>query len=972
MKGQYFILAVFIVFLLSEETFSQWIDLSNSKKIIVSDTTLIQYELSEDGKSIYAIDKNYKLFKFDNQSGNKLWNKELSKTDLGAFKFKFAKLLFSGDKYFVCGEKNDTLQISIFNTAPDTVIKKINLMRDGNYISDILIQNNNLYFYQSDNTRRSYGGGLTDYWDGLLQTYIINDSLLKNINMSYDGFNINLNLNKEGRFCLYYSEYIYFDFYKGTVNVNFYIQRLKIYNSYQNRFHTLFSKNSGYSEKMSNPPPLKSLCLSKFGNFSALQFNDSLFIYDNISCSVVSKLKISGITTSLVFSDDNKYLIRASNKNLYKCNSNYLQITDSIVIPELINKIESLAFSSDQSGIYFISGKEIYKTNSDLNSDELIASFFVEDVCIVGNNVDFVNSSSGNPLKFSWEFGDGTTSSEQNPSHIYNTPGFYDVKLKIYKNDLYSEIEIIKVINVLPKFQFKLSYEKNENQCPQLVKFKNLSLGIIDSVLWNFDNKYLSTELNPTWYSNHSGIFNVKLKVFSNRFVYDTTFDISINLNTFPLDISKFSFEKILENEKNSIILKGFECSDKSIIYNLPGSKVERIDENKNKIWSLDSINYSGILNKINFDNYYFYSLNNFVKFNTLNNIVNRVKFEKVMEYMKYIRPYFCKVFLDDVQRSIFSLNLTIFDDNFKEIDKIKMYEKTYENSYFTKIEGFDYINIDCDFNYKNNYDFIFKYNLTYSTSDASFNKTYHYDYSLYLGNKKLSSDKNINFKSFIRLNDKMCIVSYNDFTIISYDSASNEIWKIKLTKNDNLYSLLKLNDTCFIGVGSHQGILGYSIINDKGMIIDSTDIECRFGSFYHVSITPDTNLLISGYIYLDTSANKTPYFVKTNSKQIKDLLRSNLIYTSIPEITDVNFTIKPNPAIDYITISFSNSELSNKSISIFNSLGIEMKFKPSEGWQPSEGSSISFSTEDFPSGVYYCTLNTGMNRITKSFVVVR
>ena len=85
MKGQYFILAVFIVFLLSEETYSQWINLINSKKIIVSDTSLIQYELSADGKSIYAIDKNYKLYKFDNKTGNKLWVKELSKKGLRYF-----------------------------------------------------------------------------------------------------------------------------------------------------------------------------------------------------------------------------------------------------------------------------------------------------------------------------------------------------------------------------------------------------------------------------------------------------------------------------------------------------------------------------------------------------------------------------------------------------------------------------------------------------------------------------------------------------------------------------------------------------------------------------------------------------------------------------------------------------------------------------------------------------------------------
>jgi hypothetical protein len=32
----------------------------------------------------------------------------------------------------------------------------------------------------------------------------------------------------------------------------------------------------------------------------------------------------------------------------------------------------------------------------------------------------------------------------------------------------------------------------------------------------------------------------------------------------------------------------------------------------------------------------------------------------------------------------------------------------------------------------------------------------------------------------------------------------------------------------------------------------------------------------------------------------------------------------------------------------------------------------INVSTESFPSGVYYCTFNSGMNRITKSFVVAK
>ena len=86
---------------------------------------------------------------------------------------------------------------------------------------------------------------------------------------------------------------------------------------------------------------------------------------------------------------------------------------------------------------------------------------------------------------------------------------------------------------------------------------------------------------------------------------------------------------------------------------------------------------------------------------------------------------------------------------------------------------------------------------------------------------------------------------------------------------------------------------------------------------------------------------------------------------------TEVNvFSISPNPASDNISIFFSNSDFSNKSISIFNSLGIEIKrFNSAE---LSEKSSINITTHEFPSGIYYCSMNLGTNRITKSFVIIR
>lgn len=78
---------------------------------------------------------------------------------------------------------------------------------------------------------------------------------------------------------------------------------------------------------------------------------------------------------------------------------------------------------------------------------------------------------------------------------------------------------------------------------------------------------------------------------------------------------------------------------------------------------------------------------------------------------------------------------------------------------------------------------------------------------------------------------------------------------------------------------------------------------------------------------------------------------------------------ISPNPAFGTVSIYFP-ADLPNTTISIFNSLGIEIKrFDEKEILGQS---SLSFSTDDFPSGVYFCTMSTGTNKITKSFVVAK
>jgi gliding motility-associated-like protein len=59
----------------------------------------------------------------------------------------------------------------------------------------------------------------------------------------------------------------------------------------------------------------------------------------------------------------------------------------------------------------------------------VVADFSASDVCL-GNTVYFTsNSSKLQATTFLWKFGDGATSTMENPSHLYNQPGTYNVTL---------------------------------------------------------------------------------------------------------------------------------------------------------------------------------------------------------------------------------------------------------------------------------------------------------------------------------------------------------------------------------------------------------------------------------------------------------------------------------------------------------------------------------------------------------------
>lgn len=106
----------------------------------------------------------------------------------------------------------------------------------------------------------------------------------------------------------------------------------------------------------------------------------------------------------------------------------------------------------------------------------------------------FQNLTS-NALTYFWNFGDGGTSSNPNPTYSYTTPGVYTVKLVASNNGCNDTIIKTNYITInFPKSIYNISYS-----CDTITKvvFTNNSLGATSS-LWIFGDGTTSTATSPT------------------------------------------------------------------------------------------------------------------------------------------------------------------------------------------------------------------------------------------------------------------------------------------------------------------------------------------------------------------------------------------------------------------------------------------------------------------------------------------
>ena len=105
-------------------------------------------------------------------------------------------------------------------------------------------------------------------------------------------------------------------------------------------------------------------------------------------------------------------------------------------------------------------------------------------------------------------------SSEKNPSHIYNSPGIYQVSLRAYNSNGFSlatQSDYITVKEAPPIAGF--SGTPTSGTVPLIVAFSDASSGVIASYKWDFGDGFISTNKDPLHKYTVSGRYTVTLTV---------------------------------------------------------------------------------------------------------------------------------------------------------------------------------------------------------------------------------------------------------------------------------------------------------------------------------------------------------------------------------------------------------------------------------------------------------------------------
>jgi PKD repeat protein len=148
----------------------------------------------------------------------------------------------------------------------------------------------------------------------------------------------------------------------------------------------------------------------------------------------------------------------------------------------------------------------------------------------VPNSLQFIDESWGDPTSWAWDFGDGNTSDEQNPLHIYDDLGEYLVTLTISSDtctSTYEEIVWVDSIVGPGDCEAQFFYYPACDSVPAgdlNYQFVDMSYGDPDTWAWDFGDGGTSDEQNPIHTFAEEGEYEVCLTITNTNDTCESTY----------------------------------------------------------------------------------------------------------------------------------------------------------------------------------------------------------------------------------------------------------------------------------------------------------------------------------------------------------------------------------------------------------------------------------------------------------------
>jgi len=253
------------------------------------------------------------------------------------------------------------------------------------------------------------------------------------------------------------------------------------------------------------------------------------------ACKGVDSVAISGTIlniNSAVWTTSGSGIFTPSADSL---NAYYLPSTADTLIGSVV-----LTLTSENSGIC----NEVSDQVNVLFTVPLNVDFAVGLACL-NQTVNFADSTTitaGSIDSWHWDFGDGTTDNNQNPTHTYTSDGNYTVTLTV-ESSLGCTYYTTKTITVYKSPTADFTYSSN---CYlDDVVFTDASIanaGTINSWYWTFVDSLHSTMQNPTFLFDNSGTYTVVLSV-QNSLGCSASASLPVEVYTKPIADFTYTFD---------------------------------------------------------------------------------------------------------------------------------------------------------------------------------------------------------------------------------------------------------------------------------------------------------------------------------------------------------------------------------------------------------------------------------------------